>query len=117
MRGGGGTTARDGAPAFADSNTYPTSIAGCNAVGPPTGPSVTCDLKDSKQDLYYDPWGEENRECTSYVAWMLHSVNGFNMPWRGQNAINWGTTAASKPYNYTVNMTPEPVGLLVKLWG
>src|SRR5690349_2295635 len=90
-------------PVFAGTDTYPTSIAGCRAVsGNPSG-YFTCDLKDSTQDKYIDPWGEYNRECTSYAAWMLHSVNGFKMPFH-DNAINWGTRARN--LGYTVNMTP-----------
>ena len=69
----------------------------------PGGGSFPCDLKDSTQDKYIDPWGEYNRECTSYAAWMLHSVNGFEMPFH-DNASNWGTRARN--LGYTVNMTP-----------
>lgn len=90
--------------ASANTDTYPSSIGGCRAVsGTPPG-SFTCDLKNSTQDLYYDPWGEENRECTSYAAWMLHSVNGFEMPFY-DDAVNWGTRATA--LGYTVNMTPK----------
>jgi surface antigen len=91
-------------PAFALTDTYPTSIAGCRAVsGSPSG-YFNCDLKDSTQDKYYDPWGEENRECTSYAAWMLHSVNGFEMPFYA-DAANWGPYAKSR--GYAVNMIPS----------
>src|SRR6266487_1436172 len=90
-------------PAFAGTDTYPTSIAGCRLVSNPGGGSFPCDLKDSTQDKYIDPWGEYNRECTSYAAWMLHSVNGFEMPFH-DNASNWGTRARN--LGYTVNMTP-----------
>lgn len=61
------------------------------------------------QDSMYDTWGEYNRECTSYVSWMLHSVNGFEMP-RGGNsgfpadAVNWGPHATA--LGYTVDMDP-----------
>src|SRR5260370_3869934 len=90
-------------PTFAGTDTYPTSIAGCRAAsGNPRG-YFTCDLKDSTKDKYIDPWGEYNRECTSYAAWMLHSVNGFEMPFN-DNASNWGTRARN--LGYTVNMTP-----------
>lgn len=90
-------------PAAADAtgNDYPTSISGCRPVA--GGPATTCDLKDSAQDTYYDPWGEENRECTSAVAWWLHERNGFEMPFY-DNAVNWGTRASA--LGYTVNMTP-----------
>ena|SRR6266567_8827893 len=89
--------------ALAGSNNYPTSISGCKYVsGNPSG-YYTCDLKDDAQDTWFDPWLEENRECTSYAAWMLSSVNGFTMPFN-DDAVNWGTDASSR--GYTVNMTP-----------
>src|SRR5260370_30484149 len=72
--------------ALAYSDTYPAPWA------PPTA-----------QDAMFDTWGEYNRECTSYVAWMLHSVNGFEMPFH-DDAVNWGPDATSR--GYTVNMTP-----------
>lgn len=87
---------------LAGSDTYPTSIAGCRYVSDNT-PAGTCDLKDSPQDEYYDPWSEENRECTSYAAWMLSSVNGYTMPFHDY-AINWGTDAQNQ--GITVNTTP-----------
>src|SRR5690349_9633 len=37
-------------------------------------------LKNAAQDSRLDPWREYNRECTSWVAWALHSRNGFEMP-------------------------------------
>ncbi|MDQ2906217.1 MAG: CHAP domain-containing protein [Chloroflexota bacterium] len=74
--------------ALAVSDTYPSQWA------PPVA-----------QDSLYDTWRELNRECTSYAAWMLHSVNGFEMPFFA-NASDWGTKAAGAPYNYPVNMTP-----------
>lgn len=90
--------------ALAGTDTYPTSIGGCRAVsGSPSG-TFTCDLKNSTQDIYFDPWSEENRECVSYVAWMLSSVNGFTMPFFG-NATDWKTKA--KGLGYTVDMTPK----------
>jgi hypothetical protein len=51
----------------------------------------------------FDTWSEYNRECTSYTAWMLHSVNGFEMPFH-DDAVNWGPDATAR--GYTVNMTP-----------
>lgn len=89
--------------ALAYTDTYPTSIAGCKAVNPPPTGTYTCDLKDDAQDSDFDPWSEENRECVSYVAWMLSSVNGFTMPFHG-NAIDWGSKAQG--LGYAVNMTP-----------
>jgi surface antigen len=56
-------------------------------------------------DTVFDTWGEYNRECTSYVAWMLHSVNGFEMPFH-DNASGWVADATA--LGYTVNTTPAP---------
>ena len=72
--------------AYASSDTYPAPWA------PPAA-----------QDSILDTWKEWNRECTSYAAWMLHSVNGFEMPFN-DDASGWGTDASNK--GYTVNMTP-----------
>src|SRR5258707_5673367 len=63
--------------AYAGTDTYPAPWA------PPTA-----------QDSMFDTWHEYNRECTSYAAWMLHSVNGFEMPFN-DDATNWGTDATS----------------------
>ena len=79
------------APAQAGVNDYPTSIAGCyhlNGSGP-----FTCDLKDSAPDSCLI-WRELNRECTSFVAWRLHSRNGFDMPFH-DNALGWGSRRTS----------------------
>jgi surface antigen len=73
-------------PVFAGKDTYPAKWA------PPT-----------PMDSVYDDWGELNRECTSYAAWMLHSVNGFKMPF-SDDAANWGPDARN--LKYTVNMFP-----------
>jgi surface antigen len=72
--------------ALAASDTYPSQWA------PPVA-----------QDSVYDTWREYNRECTSYASWMLHSVNGFEMPYFA-NAVDWGTKA--KALGYTVDMKP-----------
>lgn len=47
------------------------------------------------QDSMLDSWGEYNRECTSFVAWALHSRNGFDMPFN-DNASGWGTRARAR---------------------
>ena len=59
--------------------------------------------KNLPQDAVLDEWGEYNRECTSFVAWALHSRNGFNMPFY-DNANGWGPDAARR--GYAVNSTP-----------
>lgn len=71
--------------AQAGSNTYPAKWA------------------NAPKDSIVDNWGEYNRECTSYAAWMLHSVNGFEMPFH-DNAANWGPDARAR--GYSVNGTP-----------
>src|ERR1035441_738043 len=73
------------APALAGTDTYPS------------------EWSSIPMDSVFDDWGEYNRECTSYVAWMLHSVNGFEMPFHG-NASVWKAEAQS--HGYTVDTTP-----------
>lgn len=70
----------------AASDTYPAPWA------PPT-----------TQDSMLDTWHEYNRECTSYAAWMLHSVNGFEMPFN-DDAYLWGTDATAA--GITVDSNP-----------
>ncbi len=59
--------------------------------------------KDLPQDSEFDPWGEYVRECTSFVAWALHSRNDFTMPFY-DNANKWGSRASA--LGYAVNGTP-----------
>ena len=55
------------------------------------------------QDSGVDPWGEDYRECTSFVAWALHSRNDYNMPFH-DDAYNWGIDA--EHLGIPVNNTP-----------
>jgi surface antigen len=73
-------------PAFASTDTYPTQWAGV------------------PMDTVFDTWGEYNRECTSYVAWMLSSVNGYTMPFHA-DASDWVTDAGKIP-GVVINTTP-----------
>jgi surface antigen len=59
--------------------------------------------KNVKQDSGVDPWGEDYRECTSFVAWALHSRNLYNMPFH-DDAYNWGLDA--EHLGIPVNHTP-----------
>ena len=59
--------------------------------------------RNAAKDSLVDDWGEYNRECTSFVAWRLHSRNGFEMPFH-DNASGWGTDAKAR--GYVVNTTP-----------
>jgi surface antigen len=72
-------------------------------------------LATPAKDYYNpDPWGFENRECTSFVAWRVNDNNGvyFNNTVKGPNgksatfgnASNWMNAATS--IGYTYNTTP-----------
>jgi surface antigen len=61
--------------------------------------------KDLGPDSMFDPWGEYVRECTSFVAWRLHEVNGFDMPFY-DNASGWGPKARDR--GFTVDGAPAP---------
>lgn len=60
--------------------------------------------RNAAQDSLIDSWGYYNRECTSFVAWRLHSRNGFEMPRAIGNAGSWGTWFAAR--GYAVNNSP-----------
>jgi hypothetical protein len=57
-----------------------------------------------RQDSVVDSWGEDNRECTSFVAWALSTRNHYTLPWRGGDAYKWGSLAQAR--GITVNDTP-----------
>lgn len=61
--------------------------------------------KDVAQDSVIDDWRQYNRECTSWVAWTLHSRNGFEMPWVNgtSGAADWGYADRS---GYGADSTP-----------
>jgi surface antigen len=59
--------------------------------------------RNAPMDSVLDSWGEWNRECTSDVASLLHSVSGFGMPFH-DGAANWGPDASNR--GYAVNSTP-----------
>jgi surface antigen len=65
-------------------------------------------------DSRVDSWGYYNRECTSFVAWRLHSRNGFEMPRAIGNAGGWGSWFAAR--GYAVNGTPA-VGAIAESSG
>ncbi|MCB1006692.1 MAG: CHAP domain-containing protein [Acidimicrobiales bacterium] len=60
--------------------------------------------RSAAQDSLVDSWGYYNRECTSFVAWALHSRNGYEMPRAIGNANNWDNYFSS--HGVTVNSTP-----------
>lgn len=59
--------------------------------------------RDIPQDSVFDTWREYNRECTSFVAWRLHSRDHFEMPFHA-NANMWGPNAQA--LGYRVDATP-----------
>lgn len=55
-------------------------------------------LKNAAPDSLIDPWRLWNRECVSFVAHRLSSVNGFTIPGAYGNADQWGTRARREGY-------------------
>ena len=51
-----------------------------------------------------DDWGQYVRECTSFVAYRLSTVNGFTIPYAYGDAGRWGYRARSE--GYRVDNTP-----------
>lgn len=51
-----------------------------------------------------DDWGQYVRECTSFVAYRLSTVNGFTIPYAYGDAGKWGYRARSE--GYRVDNTP-----------
>lgn len=52
-----------------------------------------------------DPWGLYKRECVSFVAYRLSTVNGFTIPYAYGNANLWGYRAQNE--GYRVDMNPS----------
>ncbi|WP_238386380.1 GBS Bsp-like repeat-containing protein [Streptococcus sp. S784/96/1] len=61
-------------------------------------------LKNAAADSLIDPWRLFNRECVSFVAYRLSSVNGFTIPGAYGNANEWGPRARRE--GYLVNKQP-----------
>lgn len=61
-------------------------------------------LKSAAPDSLVDPWRLYNRECVSFVAHRLSSVNGFTIPGAYGNADAWGSRA--KREGYVVDKNP-----------
>ncbi|MFJ5984520.1 CHAP domain-containing protein [Lentzea sp. NPDC092896] len=70
--------------------------------------------RTTPKDSLIDSWGYSNRECTSFVAWRLHSRNEFEMPRAIGNAGSWGSWFAAR--GYAVNNTPA-VGAIAESAG
>lgn len=78
------------------------------------GDDYPSNLKNAAKDQIVDPWRFYNRECTSFVAWRLNSVNGvaFHNTMTGPNGVagqfgnakNWSANAGR--IGYRVDSTP-----------
>ena len=83
-------------------------LAGATVWGPTSAYAGVDDYPDpwrppTPMDSMFDSWGEYNRECTSFVAWRLHSRNGYEMRFH-DDAKRWGPDAAAR--GYAVDMNP-----------
>lgn len=61
-------------------------------------------LKNAAPDSVIDPWRLYNRECTSFTAYRLSSVNKFTLPPAYGHARQWGYRARNE--GYRVDKTP-----------
>ena len=59
-------------------------------------------IKNGSQEI--DKWRLYSRQCTSFAAFRLSSVNGFELPAAYGNAKDWGYRA--KREGYRVDKTP-----------
>lgn len=55
-------------------------------------------LKNAAPDSVIDPWRLYNRECTSFTAYRLSSVNKFTLPPAYGHAKQWGYRARNEGY-------------------
>jgi len=74
------------------------ACGGSNSGGGPIGDDYPSNYKNAAMDSLVDQWNYFNRECTSFVAWRLNSVNhvAFHNRYGGQhwgNANTWGPAA------------------------
>lgn len=68
------------------------------------GDDYPANLKNAAPDSIIDPWRLYNRECTSFTAYRLSSVNKFELPGAYGNGAQWGGRARRE--GYTVDMNP-----------
>ncbi|HFI0567425.1 TPA: SH3 domain-containing protein [Streptococcus suis] len=84
--------------------TSTTSVQTSSTRSSTTGSIALGDNYPYKVGWQVDPWGMYTRQCTSFVAYRLSTVNGFTLPRAYGNADVWGTRARSE--GYRVDMTP-----------
>ncbi|MGF0070576.1 GBS Bsp-like repeat-containing protein [Streptococcus orisratti] len=68
------------------------------------GDDYPSNLKNAAPDTVIDPWRLFNRECTSFTAYRLSSVNHFTLPGAYGNGAQWGGRARQE--GYIVDMNP-----------
>ena len=73
-------------------------------IGPSPVDDYPAQWRNVAQDSVFDTWREYNRECTSFVAWRLHSRSHFEMPFNA-NANMWGSKAQALGYHVDTNPT------------
>ncbi|WP_019785659.1 RICIN domain-containing protein [Streptococcus sobrinus] len=83
-----------------------------NTVSAARGDDYPAYLKNAAPDSVIDPWRLYNRECTSFTAWRLQSVNGFTIPGAYGNGGQWGYRARREGYRVDNNPAIGSVGWL-----
>ncbi|WP_165209611.1 RICIN domain-containing protein [Streptococcus tangpeifui] len=83
-----------------------------NTVSAARGDDYPAYLKNAAPDSVIDPWRLYNRECTSFTAWRLSSVNGFTIPGAYGNGGQWGYRARREGYRVDNNPAIGSVGWL-----
>ena len=73
-------------------------------------------IKMGSQEI--DKWRMYSRQCTSFAAFRLSSVNGFEIPRAYGNANEWGHRARREGYRVIIHRRLAPLlGLLQELMG
>lgn len=83
-----------------------------NTVSAARGDDYPVYLRNAAPDSVIDPWRLYNRECTSFTAWRLSSVNGFTIPGAYGNGGQWGYRARREGYRVDNNPAIGSVGWL-----
>ncbi|EHI75315.1 N-acetylmuramoyl-L-alanine amidase sle1 [Streptococcus criceti] len=83
-----------------------------NTVSAARGDDYPAYLKNAVPDSVIDPWRLYNRECTSFTAWRLSSVNGFTIPGAYGHGGQWGYRARREGYRVDNSPAIGSVGWL-----
>lgn len=76
------------------------------------GDDYPSNLKNATPDSVIDPWRLYNRECTSFTAYRLSSVNKFELPGAYGNGAQWGGRAQREGYRVDMNPAKGSVAWL-----